>query len=121
MHWQEENHSNLLKDLYFKSLDNIDDLCAPYADVIDIKISSLPSKKEVAKWNGKKFSDRIMHVEGNKSYNPNMRQLVHVAYKIAALEIDEYFRFLEANEQIISECVYENIYNRHICRLFDIK
>jgi hypothetical protein len=112
---------DFVKDLYFKSLDNIDDLCAPYSDVIDINISSLPSKREVAKWNGKKFSDRIMHVEGNKTYNPNMRQLLHVAYKIAAHEIDEYFRLIEANEQIISDCVYENIYNRHICRLFDIK
>jgi tagaturonate epimerase len=112
---------DFVKDLYFKSLDNIDDLCAPYSDVIDINISSLPLKQEVAKWNGKKFSDRIMHVENNKSYNPNMRQLLHVAYKIAAHEIGEYFRFIESNEQIISECVYENIYNRHICRLFDLK
>jgi hypothetical protein len=112
---------DFVKDLYFKSLDNIDDLCAPYSDVIDIKISLLPTKQEVAKWNGKKFSDRIMHVEGNKSYNPNMRQLLHVAYKIAAHEIVEYTRLIESNEKIIAECVYENIYNRHICRLFDIK
>lgn len=112
---------DFVKDLYFKSLDNIDELCAPYADVIDIKVSSLPSKQEAAKWNGKEFSDRIMHVEGNKSYNHDMRQLVHVAYKIAAHDIKDYFRLIESNEKIISQCVYENIYNRHICRLFDIK
>jgi hypothetical protein len=111
---------DFVKDLYFKSLDNIEDLCAPYSDVIDINVSSLPSKQDVAKWNGKKFSDRILHNKENKLYNPDMRQLLHVAYKIAAHEIDEYFRLIEANEQIISECVYENIYNRHICRLFDI-
>lgn len=112
---------DFVKDLYFKSLDNIEDLCAPYSDVIDIKISMLPTRQEVAKWSGKKFSDSIMHVEGNKSYNPNMRQLLHVAYKIAAHEIGEYTRLIESNEQIISDCVYENIYKRHICRLFDIK
>jgi hypothetical protein len=111
---------DFVKDLYFKSLDNIEDLCAPYADVIDINVSSLPSKQDVAKWNGKKFSEYIMHNKENKLYNPDMRQLLHVAYKIAAHEIDEYFRLIEANEQIISECVYENIYKRHICRLFDI-
>lgn len=112
---------DFVKELYFKSLDIIDELCAPYSDVIDINISSLPSKKEVAEWSGRKFSDTITHVEKNRSYNPNMRQLLHVAYKIAAHEIEEYFRLIESNEQIISECVYENIYNRHICRLFDIK
>ncbi len=111
---------DFLKDLYFKALDNIEDLCAPYSDVIDINVSSLPSKQEVAKWNGRKFSDSILHNKENKLYNPDMRQLLHVAYKLAAHEIDEYFRLIESNEQIISECVYENIYTRHICRLFDI-
>ena len=46
-----------------------------------------------------------------------MRQLIHVAYKLAALKMDDYFRLLEANEKTVSKCVYENIYNRHICRL----
>ena len=50
-----------------------------------------------------------------------MRQLIHVAYKLAALKMDQYYRLLEANEKIVSECVYENIYDRHICRLFDIE
>jgi len=27
---------------------------------------------------------------------------------------------LELNEQTVSECVYENIYKRHICRIFDL-
>jgi tagaturonate epimerase len=49
-----------------------------------------------------------------------MRQLVHVAYKLAALNMDEYFRLLDKNEKTVSECVYENIYFRHICRLFEI-
>jgi tagaturonate epimerase len=49
-----------------------------------------------------------------------MRQLVHVAYKLAANKKDEFNKLLDANEKIISRCVYENIYNRHICRLFDI-
>jgi hypothetical protein len=110
-----------VKDIYSKSLEKIDELCAPYADVIDINRSSLPSKDEVSKWSNIKFADSIRHVPGNKSYNPNMRQLIHVAYKLAALKMEEYFRLLDKNEKVVSECVYENIYNRHICRLFDIK
>jgi hypothetical protein len=110
-----------VKEIYCGSLKKIDELCAPYADVIDIKISSLPSSYEVSKWTGKKFSDTLKHIPGNHDYNSGMRQLIHVAYKLAALQMKDYFRLLEINEQLISKCVYENIYNRHICRLFGIK
>jgi len=112
---------DFVKEIYSESLEKIDELCAPYADVIDINYSSLPSKDEVSKWNNKKFADSIRHITGNKSYNPNMRQLIHVAYKLAALKMDDYFRLLDKNEKTVSQCVYENIYNRHICRLFDLK
>jgi len=110
-----------VKDIYSKSLDKIDELCAPYADVIDIDRTSLPSKNVVSQWDSTKFADSIRHVQGNKSYNPNMRQLIHVAYKLAALKMDEYFKLLDKNEKTVSKCVYENIYKRHICRLFEIK
>jgi hypothetical protein len=110
-----------VKEIYYKSLEKIEELCAPYADVIDIKVSSLPSVQDVSKWSNKKFADALRHVPENSDYNPNMRQLIHVAYKLAALKMEEYFRLLESNEKIISKCVYENMYDRHICRLFDIK
>ena len=112
---------DFVKEIYIKSLEKIDELCAPYADVIDIKIISLPSKQDVSGWNSKKFSNSIKHIPGNPDYNPNMRQLIHVAYKLAALQIEEYFRLLEKNEEAVSKCVFENIYKRHICRLLDIK
>jgi hypothetical protein len=110
-----------VKEIYSKSLEKIDELCAPYADVIDINVSLLPSKQEISNWTSLKFSDSLRHVSGNRDYNPNMRQLIHVAYKIAALQMKDYFRLLDTNEKTVSACVYENIYNRHICRLFDLK
>jgi tagaturonate epimerase len=109
-----------VKEIYIKSLEKIDELCGPYADVIDIKISSLPSAQEISEWSSNKFAASLRHVPGNNDYNPNMRQLIHVAYKLAALKMDEFYRLLNANEKIVSKCVYENIYNRHICRLFNI-
>jgi len=112
---------DFVKEIYYKSLEKTEELCAPYADVIDINISGLPQKAEVAKWSSKKMSDALRHVPGNKDYNPNMRQLIHVAYKLAAMEMAEYFKLLEVNEKTVSECVYENIYKRHICRMFNIK
>jgi tagaturonate epimerase len=110
-----------VKDIYFKSLEKIDELCGPYADVIDIDRKKLPTKEVVQKWDSMKFADSLRHDQKNKSYNPNMRQLIHVAYKMAALKMEDYFRLLEKNESTVSQCVYENMYNRHICRLFDIK
>ena len=110
-----------VKKIYAESLEKIAELCAPYADVIDINVSSLPSKQEVSEWTSKKFADTLRHIPGNPDYNPNMRQLIHVAYKLAALQMKDYYRLLETNEETVSKCVYENVYNRHICRLFDIK
>jgi tagaturonate epimerase len=112
---------DFVKEIYYKALEKTEELCAPYADVIDINISKLPPKAEVAKWSSQKMADSLRHVPGNKDYNPNIRQLVHVAYKLAAMEMTEYFKLLDANEKTVSECVYENIYHRHICKMFGIK
>ena len=112
---------NFVKEIYYKSLEKIEELCAPYADVIDINISMLPSKDEVAKWSSTKFADSLRNIPGNRDYNPNMRQLVHVAYKLAAQQMEEYVRLLEQNEKTVAQCVYENMYDRHISRLFNIK
>jgi tagaturonate epimerase len=72
------------------------------------------------KWDSGKFASAIRHIPGNRGYNPNMRQLLHVSFKLAAMRMDEYNALLEKYRGIVSECVYENIYNRHICRLFEI-
>jgi hypothetical protein len=112
---------DFVKEIYIESLDNIEELCAPYSSVIDIKISSLPSQKEISSWTSVKFADSVRHIRGNNDYNPTMRQLIHVAYKLAAKRMDKFIWLLESNEKTISECVYENIYDRHICRLFNIK
>jgi len=111
---------DFVKEIYIRSLEKIDELCAPYADVIDIDIKSLPPAGEVSRWNSKKFAGSLRHIPGNPEYNPNMRQLIHVAYKLAAQKTDTFFRLLEEHKQVVGRCVYENIYNRHICRLFDI-
>ena len=110
-----------VKEIYQSAYEKIDELCAPYADVIDIKKERLPSPAEVMKWDSKKFASAIIHDSNNLNYNPDMRQLIHVGYKLAALKINEYLELLEKNKDIVSKCVYENIYNRHICRLFGIK
>jgi tagaturonate epimerase len=110
-----------VREIYSESLECIEELCAPYADVIDIRIDHLPSKAEVAGWDSVKFASSIRHITNNQDYNSDMRQLLHVAYKLAAHLMDDYFRLLEKYQLQVAAAVYENIYNRHICRLFDIK
>jgi len=110
-----------VKDIYIKSLEKIDELSAPYADVIDIDKSSLPSAKDISGWDSDRFASALRHIPSNTGYNPNMRQLVHVAYKLAAHEMETYFRLLDNHKETVSACVFENIYNRHICRLFDLE
>ncbi|MDY0099247.1 MAG: tagaturonate epimerase family protein [Bacteroidales bacterium] len=109
------------KDLYVNALDKMEEFCAPYADVIDIKKSALPEAMEVMGWNGKRFADSIRHIPDNLYYNKDMRQLIHISYKLAAMQIDKFNHLLDQNREVIYGCVYENIYYRHICRLFDIK
>ena len=110
-----------VREIYSDALTDIEELCAPYADVIDIDAGALPSSGEVAGWDSSRFAGALRHVPGNPDYNPDMRQLIHVGYKLAAMRMDEYFSLLEANEKTVSACVFENMYNRHICRLFGLE
>jgi hypothetical protein len=109
-----------VKEIYIESLGMIEELSAPYADVIDIRTDSLPAAAEVNEWNAARFASAIRHIPGNRDYNPYMRQLLHVGYKLAAHRMEEYYKLLDKYEAKVSESVYENIYNRHICRIFDI-
>jgi len=110
-----------VKEIYKNAFEKADDLCAPYADVIDIKKERLPSPSTVMKWNSREFSSAISHNSDCRDYNPDMRQLIHVGYKLAALRMDEYLALIDRNRDIVAKCVYENIYDRHICRIFGIK
>jgi tagaturonate epimerase len=112
---------DFVKQIYYEAIEKIDELCAPYSDVIDIRIDHLPLKDVVSAWDSEKFASSIRHISDNMDYNPDMRQLLHVAYKLASHKMSVFFRLLEKNENLVSLCVFENIYNRHICRLFDIK
>lgn len=56
-----EDGLNIAKELYCKALDRMDELCDPYAAVIDIDVSRLPSKEAVGKWSAKAFSDALKH------------------------------------------------------------
>ncbi|MFW6277642.1 MAG: hypothetical protein ACOC1J_03135 [Prolixibacteraceae bacterium] len=91
-----------------------------YADVIDIDDNKLPTREEVDGWTGEKLADTLRHIPGHPDYNPNFRQLIHVGYKIAAEMGDDYTNLLKKYKKVIGGCVEENIYERHLKRLFDL-
>lgn len=108
------------KYIYTESLGRMDELCAPYADVIDIDKDKLPSAEEVAGWSSEKYANTLRHIPGHPDYNPNFRQLIHVAYKVAAEMGKNYTSLLEKHADLIGGCVEENIYDRHLKRLFNL-
>jgi hypothetical protein len=108
------------KEIYAKALGRKEELCGPYADVIDIDDSKLPSAEEVNGWTSEKFANTLRHIPGHPDYNLNFRQLIHVGYKVAAEMGERYYSLLEKNADIVGACVEENIYERHLKRLFNL-
>lgn len=108
----------IAKEVYAKALSRIDELCAPYAAVIDIDGAKLPTPEDVDKWNGKKFAAALRHDQACREYNLNFRQLLHIAYKIAAEMGTRFSDALDKYEGVIAKNVTENIYERHIKPVF---
>ncbi len=108
------------KFIYADSLNRSEELCGPYADVIDIKTSELPTIEEVNSWSSEKYANTLRHIPGHPDYNPNFRQLIHVAYKVAYEMGDNYINMIEKHADVVGQCVEENIYDRHLKRLFNL-
>jgi len=108
----------IAKEVYAKALARIDELCGPYSTVIDIDKKKLPEPKKIAGWDGEQFASALRHNQSCNDYNPNIRQLLHVAYKVAAEMGTRYLDALEKYEDIVAQNVTENIYERHIKPIF---
>jgi hypothetical protein len=109
---------DLAKQIYGKALDKRDALCAPYAAVIDIDPAKLPSTAEVQNWSSEQFVAALRHDPTCRTFNPHLRQLIHVGYKIAAQLGDRYLELLEKYEPTIAKNVTGNLYDRHLKPLF---
>ncbi|HDS84329.1 MAG TPA: hypothetical protein ENN97_03955 [Phycisphaerales bacterium] len=109
---------DLAKAIYAESLAHFDDLCAPYAAVIDIDKTRLPSEQTVADWDGQRFAAALRHDPTCDDYNPDFRQLIHVGYKIAAQMGTRYTDRLTRFAEQIGPHVTDNIYRRHILPVF---
>lgn len=108
----------LAREIYSVSLGRFDELCGPYWAVIDIDRSALPSPEVLSSWSGDTFAAALRHDPACAHYNPHFRQLLHVAYKVAAEMGDRYLEALDQFEAVIAENVTENMYERHLKRVF---
>jgi hypothetical protein len=108
----------LAKEIYAQAFEHCEELCAPYATVIDIDAAKLPAPATVAAWTSEQYTSALRHVPGNPAYNASLRQLLHVGFKVAAKMGPRYLGLLEANEAIIAKNVTENLFVRHISPVF---
>jgi hypothetical protein len=108
----------IAKDVYREALGRFDELCGPYASVIDIDKSKLPMADAVSKWTGAEYAEALRHDQKNPRYNANVRQLLHVGYKVAAQIGDRYIDALKKFEPTIAENVTRNTFDRHLKPIF---
>jgi len=104
----------IAKEIYAYAMDHVDEFCAPYASVIDIDKSKLPSAATVNSWNSSQFVSALRHDQKNPAYNPSFRQLLHVSFKVAAKKGDRYLNALKKHEAIVAKNVTENLFERHM-------
>jgi hypothetical protein len=108
----------LAKEMYAEAAEHIDELCKPYATVIDIEKSKLPNAATVAKWSPAQFAAALRHDPKCKDFNPSLRQLLHVGYKMAAKRGNRYLETVRKCEATVAKNVTHNLFERHIRPVF---
>lgn len=108
----------LAKEVYAGAYAHREELCRPYATVIDIDAARLPLPAAVDGWSAERFTAALRHEPGCPEFNPHLRQLLHVGYKVAAQMGERYLAMLRASEEAVSRNVTFNLYERHLKPLF---
>jgi hypothetical protein len=106
------------KGIYAAAFERQGELSRPYATVIDIKLDQLPPPGVVAGWDGGALAAAIAHRQTDPRFNPSLRQLLHVSFKIAAEMGGAYLEAIDSAKATVSDCVTENLFERHLKPLF---
>jgi hypothetical protein len=109
---------DLAMQIYAQAYSHRLELCAPYAAVIDIHPDQLPRPDSVRQWSSQQFVSALRHDPKSPAYNPSLRQLLHVGFKVAAQMGSRYLDMLSVMEPTITKNVTGNLYDRHIKPLF---
>lgn len=109
---------DFVKEIYTEALEHVEELCGPYATVIDIDRAQLPSASEFQSWSSGQVTGAVRHDQSHPEFNANIRQLLHVAFKLAAKKGQRYLDLLEQHEEVVGRNVTENLWARHLRPLF---
>ena len=104
----------IAQEIYAYARDHVDELCAPYATVIDIQHDKLPAVAKVNGWSSQQVVSALRHDQKNPAFNPSFRQLLHVSFKVAAKKGERYRNALKKHEAIVAKNVTENLLVRHM-------
>jgi tagaturonate epimerase len=108
----------LVEEIYTEAYARREELCAPYATVIDIDAAKLPRPDRVQSWSSEQFTNALRHDQKCAEFNPSFRQLLHVGYKIAAHMGQRYLDLVDDCEEPIARNVTTNLYERHLKPIF---
>jgi hypothetical protein len=108
----------LAREIYAEALAHREELCGPYASVIDIDPSRLPSAEAVSRWTGAQMAAAVRHDPYSAEFSPHIRQLLHVAYKMAAQKLERYLELVRRNQAEIARGVTQNLFDRHVKPIF---
>jgi tagaturonate epimerase len=108
----------IIREIYAQSLHRMHELTAPYAGVLHLDRQMLPAWDEVKDWEGRQFLEALTHDSRCKAYNPHMRQLMHVGYKIAAEMGNTFYSGLDKHAGALARRVTHNLLERHLKPLF---
>ena len=108
----------LAKTVYSEAYLQKEALCAPYAEVINIDYTKLPEPMAVTEWTSEEYVRALRHDASDELYNIDLRQLIHVGYKVAAKMGDKYLEALAEHRDSVARNVTFNLYERHMKPLF---
>jgi len=108
----------MAKGIYAEAYEHEAELCKPYASVIDIDPSKLPVPSMVNGWSSQQYVNALRHDQSCADFNPSLRQLLHVGFKIAAKKGNSYLDLLDEYKVEIGRNVTGNLWERHIKPLF---
>lgn len=104
----------IVKEIYAYAIGHVDEFCAPYASVIDIDKAKLPTAEALNGWTSEQLVSAIRHDQQNPGFNPSIRQLLHVSFKVAAKFGDRYLNALDKHAEVVGRNVTLNLFERHM-------
>jgi hypothetical protein len=108
----------LAKEIYSQAYSQREALCEPYAAVIAIDSKKLPDPETLQAWTSEHFVSALRHDPKDGDFNSSLRQLLHVAFKIAANMGARYLDLVRQSELTIARNVTANLFYRHIKPVF---